>query len=100
MAKIKCTCGRKNAITCPECSAYKMVILLKNGNDHFKNRTKSGKLANPVWYSHLQYNGKPFETTKTFMLERLKKQISVINAINCVIFYCNSTRIEMSKSSL
>jgi len=77
-----------------------MVIMLKNGNDHLKNQTPSGKLVNPVWYSHIQYNQKPFETTKTYMLDRLKKKITYANAVNCVVFYCNRTKVEMCKSTL
>ena len=93
--KKKCTCGSNNKITCPKCSVLKMVILLKNGNNHLKFKQAGGKLVNPVWYNHLSKNNKPINVLMNSMYRRFTlSEFATIT--NKVIFYDNATKIELT----
>ncbi len=92
--KTKCTCGKENKITCPTCSKIKMVILLKNGCQHLK---VSG--YNPVWYSHLSKNKKPANHLVNGMYRRFLNS-GYKNKANCLIFYDNTNKEEITKVKL
>ena len=89
----KCTCpGRKDKIFCPKCSDLRMTILLKNGYDNLKYQRADGKLSNPVWYSHLKYNGKDAYKIAEKMVERIRKDPVYGSAANVLLFFANGNR--------
>ncbi len=90
----KCNCGLENKITCPKCSKIKMVILLKNGNENLKFNG-----YNPVWYSHLSKNKKPDNVLINAMYRRFLSSI-YNNKANCLIFYDNQTKEQITKINL
>ncbi len=90
----KCNCGAGNKITCPKCSKIKMVILLKNGYEKLKNNG-----YNPVWYSHLSKNNKPDNVLINAMYRRFLNSV-YNNKVNCLIFYDNQTKDEITKVAL
>ena len=87
----RCSCGPKNKIFCVQCSRLKMVILLKNRNNHLKIVTNSGRMINPVWYSILSKDNKPLESLINKMISRYEESIYHGKA-NKLIFYDNSTK--------
>ncbi len=91
MKKNQCKCGKNQKITCATCSAVKMVILLKTGNNELKYKNGNNSYANPVWYSPIAMNGKPIQLIIDSMYNRFQK--SVYNAVtNKVMFYDNFTK--------
>lgn len=88
----KCTCGAGNKIACSKCSSVKMVILLKNGNDHLKLRNSNGKRNNPVWYSILSKDGKSLKSTVNAMCRRFLDSNKYASKANALNFYDNSTK--------
>ena len=86
----RCQCGADNKITCPNCSELKMVILLKNGFNHFKIITASGRKVNPVWYNHLSKNRKNANILVNAMFRRFQTSVYA-EAANKVNFYSNVT---------
>ncbi|WP_271407167.1 hypothetical protein [Tenacibaculum soleae] len=91
----KCICGTENKITCPRCSVLKMAIMLKNKQQHLKYAGPNGKLSNPVWYNHLSKNRKPIDNLMRAMLKRfLNSEYATVT--NCVIFYDNKTKNQLS----
>lgn len=88
--KKKCNCGAENKITCPNCSDFKMVILLKNGNNHLKLKGHNGKMNNPVWYNHLSKNTKDINLIANSMYKRFQKSIYA-NSANFLHFYSNTS---------
>ena len=91
----KCICGNKNKITCSNCSVLKMVMLLKNGNNHLKHRQPSGKFVNPVWYNHISKNNKPINVLMNSMYRRFSLS-EFATVTNKVIFYNNVTKEELT----
>jgi len=69
-------------------SKLKFVILLKNGNNHLKTRTKSGKFANPTFYNFDTLNKFSDDRIIQKMLVFLKKQAAYTQA-NCILVYKN-----------
>ncbi len=92
--EVKCNCGKGNKITCSKCSKLKMVILLKNGFEHLKTNG-----FNPVWYNHLSKNNKPDTTLINAMFRRFCESI-YFNKTNCLIFYDNQTKEQITKIKL
>lgn len=82
----KCSCTKNNKIFCPNCSKIRMVILLKNGNDHLKING-----YNPVWYSILKYNTYDIHSIVEKMLRRFKTN-PLSQQANVVQFYINGNR--------
>ncbi|CAL2095491.1 conserved protein of unknown function [Tenacibaculum sp. 190524A02b] len=95
----KCKCSAKNKLVCPNCSAIKMVMLLKNGNNHLKYERSNGGFSNPVWYNHLSKNNKTVNTLVTAMFRRFQTSIYA-NVTNKVIFYDNETKEEIRAISV
>ncbi|WP_348716379.1 hypothetical protein [Tenacibaculum sp. 190130A14a] len=87
----KCQCGAGYKITCYRCSLVKMVMLLKNGNNHLKYRTANNSYANPVWYNHLSKNNKPVNTLVNAMYKRFQKS-KYTGVTNKLMFYNNQTK--------
>lgn len=69
-----------------------MTILLKNGNDNLKYRRANGALSNPVWYSHLKYNGRDAYKVADKMVERLRKDPKYGPAAQVLMFFVNGNR--------
>ena len=84
----KCNCGLENHLFCPNCSVVKMVILLKNGNNHLKTGTGTNA-KNPVWYSYLKYNRRPLEIIAIKMRDRVLKDPEYAGRIQVLQFYEN-----------
>lgn len=97
--EIKCRCGANNKITCPRCSELKMVMMLKNGNNHLKYKMPSGKLVNPVWYNHLSKNRKSANVLLNAMFRRFL-QSKFANVTNKLMFYDNKTKQLISTIEL
>lgn len=81
----KCTHGNKH---CRYCSAYKMVILLKNGCDDLKETMPNGTKVNPVRYSYVSKNRKGAKYNIDGMLRRYQSDV-LIKFANCIQFYEN-----------
>ncbi|WP_121667311.1 hypothetical protein [Mesonia aquimarina] len=91
----KCTCGKRNKIFCPVCSKIKMVILLKNGNEHLQI-IKGDRVINPVWYSILKYNRYDYNRITEKMEEAFRKS-PLFSAANCLQFYLTDNRTHCIK---
>lgn len=89
MPKKKCTCAlKKSTQSCPNCSSYKIVFLLKNTSAHLKNTNASGDRINPVWWSFLKDEKKPLKELFGKMLDRARKSTpELYNGSNCIFFY-------------
>lgn len=85
----KCTCGRGNKLYCATCSKVKMVICLKNGQDHLKKQDAQGNQYNPVWYSFLRYQNHDIYRIATKMITNFEKRDDLRNATNVLLFYIN-----------
>lgn len=84
----KCNC---NLIKCPNCSVIKMVIMLKNKQQHLKYIGSNGKLNNPVWYNFIKYNNKKND----FIIKGMTRRFLVSEyaaVTNKIIFYDNKTK--------
>lgn len=83
----KCRCGQNRKIFCSRCSKVRMVILLKNGNEHLQING-----YNPVWYSALKYN-----TTDPYkIIEKMKDRFykhPIARETNVIQFYLNHNRL-------
>ncbi|MCD8435852.1 hypothetical protein LNJ03_11165 [Tenacibaculum dicentrarchi] len=94
--KNKCTCGMNKSRTCPTCSVLKMVILLKNKQQHLKNVGPEGKLVNPVWYNYLKSNGKSVDELISIMKRRFLNS-KFVDVTNVIMFYDNRTKQLIKK---
>lgn len=99
MKQTKCNCGADNKITCPKCSKIKMVMLLKNGNNHLKHRRSNGRYANPVWYSHLSKNRKPKNVLINSMYQRFEKS-NYKPYTNKLMFFDNQTKQHLTSVTI
>lgn len=82
---IKCQCTPKSENgRCKVCSAYKMVFLLKNGNNHLKEYG-----YNPVRYSYVSKNRKGMEYNVTGMMRRFQND-ELMKFSNVIYFYENT----------
>lgn len=95
----RCSCGSNNKIFCVHCSRLKMVILLKNRNNHLKFVTQDGKLFNPVWYSILSKDKKPLESLINKMISRYHGS-KYEGKANKLIFYDNITKQQIREIEL
>lgn len=88
----RCKCGVSNNVFCSTCSRFKMVMNLKNNYDHLKlvNRN-TGELVNPVWFSVLSKDNKPYNSITTAMLRRFAKS-NYVGATRNIQFYDNQTK--------
>lgn len=91
MKNTKCNCELANKITCPKCSTIKMVILLKNGNNHLKYYQNSRKYVSPTWYSHLSKNNKPMKLIINSMYRRFEKS-KYKSVSNKLMFFDNKSK--------
>ncbi|MFC4219037.1 hypothetical protein [Flagellimonas marina] len=84
----RCTCGnqKRDHESCPNCSRYKMVFLLRDPNSPYKVRDPKGNLVNPVFWSFLKEDKKPLEAIKKNMLERARKR-PIFNHCNKIGLY-------------
>ncbi|MBE7649251.1 hypothetical protein [Tenacibaculum finnmarkense] len=89
--KKTCTCGSEQSSTCRNCSAIKMVIMLKNNQNHLKKLGPNGKLISPVWYSYVKSNGKTIDQLIAIMKRRFLNS-KYYSATNKVIFYDNQNK--------
>lgn len=87
----KCTCGEENKITCPNCSEIKMVILLKNGNNDLKIKSRNGRRYNPAWYNHLSKNNVRVDKLIAAMERRFRSRPEFFGTTNMINFYSNVT---------
>lgn len=90
--KSKSKCQHGNNI-CSKCSAFKMVFLLKHGNEALKERMPNGQLVNPVRYNFFTKNRKGETYNMQGMLRRFSadpKMRSVILNCNKILFVDNS----------
>lgn len=92
----KCICGSENKVTCPKCSVLKMVILLKNKQQHLKLVGPTGKRSNPVWYNYLSKNRKPDDNLMRTMFRRFLSCGKYTAVTNKVIFYDNQTKEQLN----
>lgn len=81
-------CSHGGHKICPECSAYKMVFLLKNGCDDFKETAPNGRKVNPVRYNFVSKNRKGPEYNIVGMLRRFENDI-LMKFTNVIQFYEN-----------
>lgn len=91
----KCTCGKQEKITCPNCSVLKMVIMLKNKQHHLKYIGSTGKRSNPVWYNHLSKNRKSINELMDGMVRRFTESEAAIKyqgVTNKLMFFDNITK--------
>lgn len=88
-AQLTTKCSHGNRKICPQCSAYKMVFLLKNGCDDLKETMPNGKKVNPVRYSYVSKNRKGIEYNVSGMLRRLQSDV-LMNFTNVIQFYENT----------
>lgn len=96
----RCNCSVSKSIFCKNCSRYKMVINLKNGNDHLKHySTVKNGFVNPVWYSVISKDHKPIVNIETQMLRRLAKS-NLAGAAQIVQFRDNTTNELISEYKL
>lgn len=98
----KCTCGAGQKLYCVKCSRIKMAIMLKNGNDYLKFQSSTGKLNNPVWYSHLSKNSNNNQAVIVAMIRRFVENQTKIppTAVNCLIFYTNGSSHQLDRIEL
>jgi uncharacterized membrane protein YvbJ len=85
----RCTCGNVNiSQSCNNCSQYKIVFLLKNGNDQLKITDASGKKVNPVYWSFIKEEKKTQKELFASMIARARKNDPhLLQASNVVYFY-------------
>lgn len=88
----KCTCGQNRKLYCKYCSKVRMVVALKNGQDHLKNKRSDGSDANPVWYSFLKYNTKDIHEISEKMEQKVRQHPELKQAANVLLFYINGQR--------
>ncbi len=91
----KCSCGANCKIFCPNCSAIKMVILLKNGYSHLKLPSSRGRNVNPVWYNHLSKNTKGENNLVNAMYRRFLNS-DYNGKANKITFYDNISGKEIT----
>lgn len=96
-AATKCTCGQRHIEYCKRCSDLRMVIALKNNQDHLKLSRADGSLANPVWYSFLGWNGKPTQYIIDKMEEAVRGNPKFGATANVLLFYINGQRQQHIK---
>lgn|SRR5699024_12222055 len=82
----KCRCGQKDTKgICRNCSAIKMVFLLKHGWNVYQENGK-----NPVRYNYVKTNRQPIDKIITDMVRRLIMENPLLQqAINVIQVYDN-----------
>lgn len=93
----KCTCGQNRKLYCKFCSKVRMVVALKNNQDHLKLTRSDGSLANPVWYSFLKYNVKDIHEITEKMEQKVREHAELKQAANVLLFYINGQRQQHFK---
>jgi|GEM_PF-1751016 len=66
----KCKCGKENWMGCPNCSKYKMVVMLAPEHANLKLEKPNGDRVNPVFYSPVKENFKSPEVVFNGMIKR------------------------------
>lgn len=94
--KLPVKCKHNRSLFCKECSAYRMVFLLKNGNDHLKEKAPNGNLYNPVRYNFVNKNRKGIKYNVNGMIRRFQNH-PIFHSSNVIIFYDNNTGKEIAE---
>ena len=81
-------CAHGGHKICKHCSAYRMVFLLKHGNDHLKSTMPDGTKVNPVRYSYVSKNRKGIGYNINGMMRRFQNDPLMDNA-RIIRFYEN-----------